>query len=115
MTDREAVEAQIPRLALNDYRITSPRDNKYNCFAYAAGDTTRIWSARDPRHAARQLPNGRWTSKLGDHVDIEHAALDAVGGDFYGEPAVFMRKPTKLPPGTEGDRRRARRARKAPT
>src|SRR5437016_6126236 len=26
-----------------------------------------------PKHAARQLPNGRWTSKLGEWEDIEHA------------------------------------------
>src|SRR5262245_254612 len=28
--------------------------------------------AGTPAHAARQLPNGRWTSKLGSEVDIEH-------------------------------------------
>ncbi len=25
-----------------------------------------------PTHAARQLPSGRWTSKLGRNVDVEH-------------------------------------------
>jgi hypothetical protein len=25
------------------YKITSPRDPKYNCIAYAAGDTTQFW------------------------------------------------------------------------
>ncbi len=25
-----------------------------------------------PKHAARQLPNGRWTSKLGELEDVEH-------------------------------------------
>jgi hypothetical protein len=145
VTDREIVEAQIPRLALSNYRITSPRDARYNCFAWAAGDNTRIWSpvmlgsgvhwppgipalpslagvieayrivgfeeckspdlesgyekvaifadaTNDPRHAARQLPDGKWTSKLGDHVDIEHAEVEAVGGEFYGEPFVYMRR-----------------------
>lgn len=51
-------------------------------------------ATHDPRHAARQLPNGKWTSKLGDHVDIEHAAVQAVGGEFYGEPVVYMRRAT---------------------
>ena len=27
-----------------------------------------------PKHAARQLPGGRWTSKLGIMEDMEHAA-----------------------------------------
>jgi hypothetical protein len=36
-----------------------------------------------PTHAARQLPNGRWTSKLGFAEDIEHD-LHAVSGQAYG-------------------------------
>ena len=28
-----------------------------------------------PTHAARQLHNGRWSSKLGNEVDIEHAHM----------------------------------------
>ena len=27
-------------------------------------------------HAARQLPSGKWTSKLGDADDIEHNTLE---------------------------------------
>src|SRR5262245_54811781 len=38
-----------------------------------------------PTHAARQLPDGRWSSKLGPNVDIEHSTLDAVAGGAYGE------------------------------
>lgn len=147
MPERAAVEAQIPRLADSEYRITSPRDVRYNCFAWAAGDAGRVWSpsmigsgvywpagiaalpsmngiiaayeacnfqvctsgdeeegfekialftdaAGDPTHAARQLSGGAWTSKLGDHVDIEHDDVDAVGGGMYGEPRVFMRRAT---------------------
>ncbi len=52
-------------------------------------------AAQEPRHAARQLPTGAWTSKLGDHVDIEHAQVDVVGGVFYGEPTVYMRRPAE--------------------
>jgi hypothetical protein len=29
-------------------------------------------------HAARQLPNGKWTSKIGTLQDIEHDSLDAL-------------------------------------
>lgn len=47
----------------------------------------------EPRHAARQLADGTWTSKMGDHIDIWHEMVEAVGGLFYGEPQVFMRRP----------------------
>jgi hypothetical protein len=40
--------------------------------------------AGEPTHAARQLPNGRWTSKLGESEDIEHG-LHALKGDIYGQ------------------------------
>ena len=47
--------------------------------------------AGEPTHAARQLPSGRWTSKLGKAEDIEHNLLD-VEGDIYGTAARFMRR-----------------------
>ena len=34
-------------------------------------------------HAARQLPNGKWTSKLGPEEDIEHS-LEGLEGPEYG-------------------------------
>ena len=46
----------------------------------------------DPMHAARQLANGKWTSKLGDFEDIEHATLDAVECDAYGVAKYFLRR-----------------------
>jgi hypothetical protein len=148
VSDRAAVEDQIPRLAEAKYQITSPRDPNYNCFAWAAGDSARVWSPSligsgiywppgipalptlsgtiaayvrvgfetcdsaeleeglekiaiftdstgEPRHAARQLPTGAWTSKLGSHVDIEHSDVTAVGGLMYGEPTVFMSRPRR--------------------
>lgn len=45
-----------------------------------------------PSHAARQLPNGRWTSKLGPQEDIEHSLVD-LEGNRYGRVAVVMRRP----------------------
>jgi hypothetical protein len=50
-------------------------------------------------HAARQLPNGKWTSKLGRAEDIEHDTPDDVAGGLYGEVVQFMRRP--LPKGGE--------------
>ena len=47
-----------------------------------------------PTHAARQLPSGRWTSKLGLREDIEHE-LHALDGDLYGSVvAIFKRSLT---------------------
>jgi hypothetical protein len=43
-----------------------------------------------PKHAARQLANGNWTSKMGDFEDVEHLELSCLGGPFYGEPSVYM-------------------------
>ena len=41
-------------------------------------------------HAARQLPGGWWTSKLGPAIDIEHATPDAVAGGMYGEVVIIL-------------------------
>jgi hypothetical protein len=44
---------------------------------------------REPKHAARQLSSGRWTSKLGAWEDIEHALHD-LDGDEYGAVVLIM-------------------------
>jgi hypothetical protein len=44
-------------------------------------------------HAARQLPSGRWTSKLGAYEDIEHNTLAAIEGDAYGMVAQILKRP----------------------
>ena len=43
-----------------------------------------------PTHAARQLADGWWTSKLGPSFDIEHADLEALAGGVYGEPRILL-------------------------
>ncbi len=43
-------------------------------------------------HAARQLSDGRWTSKLGQLEDIVHSTVDAISGGDYGEVVQFMRR-----------------------
>ena len=45
-----------------------------------------------PTRAARQLPTGRWTSKLGFSEDSEHD-LRALEGDLYGTVALVLRRP----------------------
>jgi hypothetical protein len=47
--------------------------------------------AGKPKHAARQLPNGRWTSKLGPMEDIEHS-LDDLSGLVYGAVVLVMKR-----------------------
>jgi hypothetical protein len=44
-------------------------------------------------HAARQLENGKWTSKLGDLEDIEHETLDCLVSQEYGEVLCLMKRP----------------------
>ena len=44
-------------------------------------------------HAARQLENGQWTSKLGKLEDIVHSTPEELQGELHGEygwVAVFM-------------------------
>jgi hypothetical protein len=45
-----------------------------------------------PKHAARQLPNGRWTSKLGELEDVEHS-LDGLNGAWYGSVVSILKRP----------------------
>ena len=43
-------------------------------------------------HAARQLLSGKWTSKLGKSVDIEHDTTDVVARGLYGEVVQIMKR-----------------------
>ncbi len=45
-------------------------------------------------HAARQLPNGWWTSKLGPDEDIVHRTPLALVGDLYGHFQAIMKRET---------------------
>jgi hypothetical protein len=140
------LEEVFSALAAGGFRVTSPVDKRYNCIAFAAGDTTTWWwplpegikdvywpvgvpcvesvaAFRDafasigyaecdaaeneegfekvalfanaqgfPLHAARQLSNGRWTSKLGEREDIEHELRD-LEGESYGTVVSVMKRP----------------------
>lgn len=138
------IEQLFPRLSQANYQITSPKDARYNCIAWAVGDTERWWwpehdlengywpeaapssvtmdafiaaiatlgfepcdqpgyepnferialfadEQGNPTHAARQVPSGRWTSKLGKLEDIEHD-LDDLKGTTYGSVVQVMRR-----------------------
>ena len=54
-------------------------------------------------HAARQLADGRWTSKLGRDVDITHPTPESLAGDIFGNVHCIMRRqsaafPFAMPP-----------------
>ncbi len=116
-SDLRRLTRDFPNLARGEFQVVCPASDRYNCVAYAAGDTSQPWSdeledfwplqvARDPTirgleklfrwlefkkcngprlegayqkvalyaskglwtHAALQMPNGRWRSKLGKGV-----------------------------------------------
>jgi hypothetical protein len=141
------IETAFPKLKSTNYKVTSSKDEIYNCIAWAAGFTDAWWwpvgtgriywpagvertetlpafrelfaslghvdCASDepeagfekialfaneqgiPKHAARQLSTGRWTSKLGKMEDIEHDLRD-LEGSIYGAVVLVMKRP--LPP-----------------
>jgi hypothetical protein len=47
------------------------------------------------KHAARSLPDGTWTSKLGGGEDIEHKTPQCVESVRYGEARVFLKRKWK--------------------
>jgi hypothetical protein len=50
-----------------------------------------------PTHAARQLSDGAWTSKLGEWEDIRHLTLEAMEDDGlglgYGKVSLILKRP----------------------
>lgn len=44
-------------------------------------------------HAAKLLPTGKWSSKLGEDVLIEHDTPEDVAGGAYGTIFQFMKRP----------------------
>ena len=57
-------------------------------------DKIALFIAADgtPTHAARQLSDGTWSSKLGVFEDVCHADLDCLTGPLYGRVAAFLRR-----------------------
>lgn len=68
-------------------------------------DKAAIFAKEDgvPTHAARQLPDGAWTSKLGKLEDIMHPELDHVSGSEYGDPVVILRRRSAKPAEASGE------------
>jgi hypothetical protein len=51
---------------------------------------TRGLMGNVPTHAALQLPDGTWTSKMGPLEDICHQNVDGVGGPVYGDVICYL-------------------------
>jgi len=46
-----------------------------------------------PLHFAKQLPDGRWSSKLGRSNDITHNTLEDIAGqDAYGTRGLILKR-----------------------
>jgi hypothetical protein len=84
----ETVEAFVAAFRLLGYELCEAGDEalapQYEKVAIYAKDDT-------PKHAARQLQTGEWTSKCGGLHDITHT-LEGLRGCEYGAPAVVMRR-----------------------
>ena len=50
-----------------------------------------------PKHAARQLPNGNWTSKMGPLEDISHPTVEALHDACYGMVVRYFKRPRVNP------------------
>ena len=60
----------------------------------AEHEKVALYADRDDvyMHAARQLPDGHWTSKLGREDDIRHEHPDHLSGRAYGTVYCYMRR-----------------------
>ena len=46
----------------------------------------------DMKHAALQMPDGRWRSKMGQGPVIEHDTSESLSHGIYGRPTTYMRR-----------------------
>jgi hypothetical protein len=74
---------EFPNMTLQNFKQTSSESDYYNCIAWAYGRADVC---------ARQLSTGKWTSKLGRDMDIEHDSPEVLNGPAYGEASIFMKK-----------------------
>lgn len=47
------------------------------------------------QHAARQMPSGRWRSKIAGFEDIEHETPHDLEGNLYGPVELILRRPRR--------------------
>jgi hypothetical protein len=91
----ETVQGFIRVFQRLGYRVCQSHEfekdfEKVAIFVYTR--TTAEYRANSPSHMARQIRNGKWTSKLGDKYDIEHKDLKMMEGPEYGRLGVVLRR-----------------------
>lgn len=89
ISEEEEISSFVEAFELLGYSLCadgSLEDGFEKVAIYALGNSA-------PTHAARQLRNGKWTSKMGDFHDIEHELHENVNGPKYGKARCFMRRP----------------------
>ena len=96
-----AVDAYQAAFASHGYEVCDSTElemeyEKIALFSDTAGNAT---------HATRQLPSGRWTSKLGPAEDIEHE-LRALEGRKYGQVSVILKRKRRITRGAHRGRER---------
>ena len=74
------------------YAVCDSREKEAGYDKVALYDLNGEW-----KHAARQIDDGRWTSKLGPFEDITHPSPEDVAGELYGEVHCIMRRPSVNP------------------
>lgn len=77
----EAFEMAFATLKYHRDENPSYEEGRDKIAIYAVGNSIK--------HAARQQPNGLWTSKLGREDDIEHE-LEGLESDVYGKVILVM-------------------------
>jgi hypothetical protein len=86
---QETVESFLSAFATKGYHPCNSVELERNfekVALYCKGDK--------PKHMARQLEDGTWTSKLGVRgIDIIHPTLEGVEGDEYGFVKTILKRP----------------------
>lgn len=90
VSTEETIEAFVSFFQQYGYVIceNSNLEKDFSKIALFAKDNT-------PTHAALQLPNGLWTSKLGILEDVSHS-LYAISGGLYGDVTLVMKRTKQL-------------------
>ena len=90
LNDEETLDNFVRAFEILGYEDCTPNDSIEDGFEKIAvyADAQDV-----PTHAAKTLPRGVWSSKLGDYEDIEHATLGILSGRGYGEAKRFLKKP----------------------
>jgi hypothetical protein len=88
LPDEETVNHFIEAFATEGYRrcLNGKLSRRYEKIVLFVDHNNK------PTHAARLLPTGIWTSKLGEDEDIEHVTLGCLEGKSYGHTKMFFKR-----------------------